>query len=221
MFISFITVVFMSSGQVTLTLITSPTDFARILRNNNSISYIRILSKSNFINLINLNTNKGKGSALIKGLKTAKNKKIIIFDGDLELDPKDIEKLMILNRVENINSVFANRIYNGFSFSIWNIGNKLFTILFNFMNSSNLKDALCCAKAFYRSNIEINKLKSKKFDIDVEISSNLVKINPSVKNIDINYYRRTIHEGKKLRLRDSFSIFFKIIQNRKIFKYKL
>ena len=177
-----------------------------------------ILSKCNFINLINLDNNMGKGTAVIKGLESAKNNKVLIFDGDLELNPEEIEKLMILNRKININSVFANRFNNHYSFSIWNIGNKLLTVLFNFLNTSNLKDALCCAKSFYKSDVQIDKLKSKKFDIDVEISSNLMKINSFVQNININYNRRNIEQGKKLRLKDSFSIFLRIIQNRKCFK---
>ena len=122
---------------------------------------------------------------------------------------------MILNRKTNINSVFANRYYNHYSFSIWNIGNKLLTALFNFLNASNLKDALCCAKSFYKSDIQINQLKSKKFEIDVEISSHLIGKNSIIKNVNIDYKRRSINQGKKLRLSDSFSIINTIFQNKK------
>ena len=51
-----------------------------------------ILSRFDFINLINIIPNKGKGNALIIGLQNAINNKIVIFDGDLELNPVDIKK---------------------------------------------------------------------------------------------------------------------------------
>ena len=51
------------------------------------------------------NLNKGKGEALKVGIKNSNNNAIIIFDGDLELDPRQIDKLMILNSDENIECV--------------------------------------------------------------------------------------------------------------------
>lgn len=172
-----------------------------------------ILSNCNFIQLLNLDKNSGKGFAIIKGLDLAKNNKIIIFDGDLELDPIEIKKLMILDKHKKINSVFANRFKNQKERSIWNIGNKFFTILFNLFNNSNIEDALCCAKAFYKSDISIESIKSKNFSIDIEITSKLIKQYPNANNIDLSYNRRTIAQGKKLRLSDGLSILFTIFSS--------
>lgn len=175
-----------------------------------------ILVECDFINLINIYPNQGKGIAIVQGLRQARNDKIIIFDGDLELHPNDIKKLMILDKNKNSNSVLGNR-FNSFHLgSIWDLGNKLLTITFNWLNDSNVKDALCCAKAFYKSDIQINGLNSKKFEIDVEITSQLVKIHSSIKNINLKYERRNISQGKKLRLRNSFSILIKMIEKRRI-----
>lgn len=172
-----------------------------------------ILAKCDFIHFINQDTNKGKGIAIIEGLKKAQNNKIIIFDGDLELNPVEIKKFMILNKNKNINFVCGNR-FNDYQLkSIWDIGNKLLTILFNFINDSNIRDSLCCAKSFFKSDININALSSKQFEIDVEITSKLVQTYSFVKNINLKYQRRTIQQGKKLRLNNSFSILLKILQN--------
>lgn len=171
------------------------------------------LLRYNFINLVRLNKNEGKGVALRIGLNKAKNNKIIIFDGDLELNPIEIEKLMILNMNVGIKSVFASRYekINPFN-SFWDLGNFLLTGLFNFIHKSNLKDALCCAKAFYKSEIKIKKLNAKKFDIDVEISSLLVKNNKNQNSINLTYQRRTKKEGKKLKLLDSFRVIKRILK---------
>ena len=112
---------------------------------------------------------------------------------------------------KKIRFVIANRFINHCAISIWDIGNKLLTIIFNLLHGSNVKDALCCAKSFYKSDIHIDTLKAKKFDIDVEITSKLTKLNPNVKNINLEYVRRTIQQGKKLRLKDSLPILIRII----------
>ena len=58
-----------------------------------------------FIKLLKLKNNEIKVS-LARGLKIANHDKIIIFDGDLEIDPKNITKLMILDESEGINCIF-------------------------------------------------------------------------------------------------------------------
>ena len=52
---------------------------------------IDILSDCAFIHFIRFRSNKGKGEAVRKGIFESKNEKIIIFDGDLELNPKHIK----------------------------------------------------------------------------------------------------------------------------------
>ena len=129
-----------------------------------------LLQKYNFIKLIICKKNKGKGSAIRLGLLESKYNKIIIFDGDMELYPKDILKLMILNKEKNINCVFGIRKKHlSLRYPFWSLGNYILTVTFNMVNNSNLKDSLCCAKSFYKSDIQINTLMAKKFDIDVNI----------------------------------------------------
>ena len=62
-----------------------------------------ILARSKFISLIILDKNKGKGYAIRRGLEASTNNKIVIYDGDMELDPLEIDKLMILNKSQSIN----------------------------------------------------------------------------------------------------------------------
>tara|TARA_B100001248_G_scaffold186384_1_gene142252 strand:+ start:4579 stop:5241 length:663 start_codon:yes stop_codon:yes gene_type:complete len=169
-----------------------------------------LLNNAKFIKLIRFKKNKGKGEALKIGLLNTLNENIIIFDGDLELDPYDIEKLMILNPEKGIHCTFANRKGIQKINSIWNLGNVFLSLLFNLKNNSNVKDSLCCAKSFLKSDINIKNLKSKGFDIDIEISSILVKKNSSVENIDISYVRRSINQGKKLRPTDAFKVIKRI-----------
>ena len=78
-------------------------------------------------------------------------------------------------------------------------------------NKSQLKDALCCAKSFYKSDINISNIKSSKFDIDVELASKLVEKHTIIKNVDIQYKRRNKKQGKKLNIFDSLKILIRIL----------
>ena len=79
-----------------------------------------------------LDENRGKGNAIKFGLLEAKNDSIIIFDGDLEIAPTELEKLMILDKENGINSAIGYRfkhlspIKSGVD---W--GNFMFTSFFN------------------------------------------------------------------------------------------
>ena len=172
-----------------------------------------ILKSCRIIKLICLSKNKGKGYALKEGLLKASNDKIIIYDGDMELNPSDITKLMILKN--------NRRFVMGFRFqylsplkSNFDWGNFMFTSFFNILFKSNHKDILCCAKAFYANEIDNYKISSDGFAIDVELASLLTILNKREKipQVLLNYKRRTIDEGKKLKISDGWSILSRIIR---------
>ena len=174
----------------------------------------KILNKCQHINRINIKTNIGKGGALKTGLNKALNEKIIIFDGDMELEPYDINLLMILSKENNIHCVFGSRFKTRINISsLWDFGNFFFTWFFNKIHESNLSDALCCAKAFYKKDIKPENLVSSKFDIDVELASTLIKKVKNIRMVNINYRRRTMNEGKKLHIFDSWSIIKRILRS--------
>jgi glycosyltransferase involved in cell wall biosynthesis len=171
-----------------------------------------ILLNCSFIKLIILSKNSGKGLAIRAGLSKASNNKIIITDGDLELDTKEIIKFMILDRKHNVNCVIGSRYLSINQFdSLWNFGNFIFVCLFNLIHKKNLKDVLCCSKAFFKNDIDLDSLYSNKFDIDIELTSKLIKKFKYLKVINLKYNRRHKIHGKKLRLSDAALIFYRMI----------
>ena len=172
----------------------------------------KVLRRCQFIKLINLSINKGKGTAIIKGLQSALNEKIIIFDGDLELNPLDIKKFFKLNKKNKIYCILGSR-FKKFSpyKSTWDFGNYIFILLFNLMFNTNQSDVLCCAKAFYKEDVHTNSLKSSKFDIDIEILYILTKKYKKINTILIDYKRRTEKQGKKISYFDSINILKRIL----------
>ena len=174
-----------------------------------------ILKNCAMINLICLHKNKGKGYALREGLINANNDRVVIYDGDMELDPSDISRLMILDKKNNIRYVMGYRFQSLSPLrSNFDWGNFMFTSFFNILFKSHHKDILCCAKTFYANEINNYKIISEGFDIDVELASLLTILNKRSKipQVLLNYNRRTIDEGKKLKVSDGWSILSRIIK---------
>ena len=173
-----------------------------------------LLKKCSFLRLLRLDQNSGKGVAICKGLAKATNNKIVISDGDMELDPREIKNLMILDKENGIHCVFGSRykIITPFA-SLWNFGNFFFTGLFNIVHGSNHSDALCCAKAFYKSDLNLDSLSAHGFDIDVELAGFLTKNLSEIHTVYLSYKRRSKKEGKKLSFKDSWHILKRILKS--------
>ena len=176
---------------------------------------LNILEDCKHIKLIKITKNKGKGYAVKEALKRVKYKRVIIFDGDLEIHPSEISKLMILNEHKGIKCALGYRFetLNPLS-SNYQWGNFMFTSFFNILFNINYKDVLCCAKSFYIDEIRVDSLKSIGFDIDIELllmlafNSKNSKIHQSL----VYYNRRTELEGKKLKISDGWLILHRIIK---------
>ncbi|MFL3008013.1 MAG: glycosyltransferase family 2 protein [Candidatus Neomarinimicrobiota bacterium] len=183
-----------------------------IIDDGSTDSSFDILSECEFITLKSLNKNHGKGYSIRLGIEIALYNKIIISDGDLELNTKELANLMILDKSKDSNFILGSRFNNIIlSNSIWNFGNYFFSLIFNFLYKSNLNDVLCCAKSFYKSDLKQSDLKSKGFDIDIELISILIQKFKNVTVIPLSYKRRKYKEGKKINLRDSFKILYRLL----------
>ena len=84
-------------------------------------------------------------------------------------------------------------------------GNFLLTQIFNYVHNSHLEDALCCSKAFYKEDLSLSEIRSKKFDIDVELTSLLIK---ELKFLQLSILViEKFSEGKKLKLSDGLKFY--------------
>ena len=170
-----------------------------------------LLKNCSFIHLVSLFRHSGKGTAIRAGLDRSGNDKVIITDGDLELDPAELEKFMILDSDSRIDCVLGTRYAEKIPFgSLLDFGNFFLTGFFNIKHNRSVSDALCCNKSFFKSSIDQESLKSTGFDVDVELLSKLVSENHTIKEIPIKYTRRNSDQGKKLRLVDGWIILKRI-----------
>ena len=176
---------------------------------------LNILESCQDIKLIKITKNKGKGYAVKEGLKRVKYKRVIIFDGDLEIHPSEISKLMILDKYKGIKYALGYRFEKlNPLLSHYQWGNFMFTIFVNILFNTNYKDVLCCAKSFYIDEIKVNELKSIGFDIDIELLLMLAfnSRNSKTHQSLVYYNRRTELQGKKLKISDGWLILHRIIK---------
>ena len=159
--------------------------------------------------------NMGKGAAIIKGFKLASNENIILMDGDLEIDIDDLPNIILEYEKDQSDVLTGVRWGIQSSKQIYNvnmIGNLIINSIFNFLYKSNFRDVLCCVKILSSKNFKSLNIQSQRFSIEVETMAKLVLNKSKIKEVYVQYKRRTNEEGKKLKLSDSWSILKTMIE---------
>jgi len=173
-----------------------------------------ILSNYHNFTILQNKSNIGKGASIKKGVESASNQNIILMDGDLEIDIDDIPKL--ITRFENNNNdalVGIRWLKNDYhSFEINRIGNYLINSFFNLLYNSSLNDVLCCVRILDVNLFKSLDIQSNRFSIEVETMAKLVLKGLIIEEVIIRYNRRTLDEGKKLKISDSWNIIWTIIK---------
>jgi glycosyltransferase involved in cell wall biosynthesis len=161
--------------------------------------------------------NQGKGSAIKTALEYVSGEYIIIQDADLELNPEEINLLLVpvIDQVANV--VYGSRFLKGGKrekeMFLNRLANKFFTWLSNLVLRTSLTDMQTCYKLVPTEFLKSIDLVEKRFAFDPEITAKLAK-NKSVifQEVPISYKPRSVQEGKKIRWVDGFNQLFSIIK---------
>ncbi|MEO0089207.1 MAG: glycosyltransferase family 2 protein [candidate division WOR-3 bacterium] len=173
-----------------------------------------ILKNIEDIKTIFFDKNQGKGSAIRAGLKLATGDIVIIQDADLEYNPFDYLKLLkpFLKYGENI-AVYGSRFKGDGKFLFLS---KLANIILNFFTnlffSSKISDMETCYKVLPRKMILSLNLKSKRFEIEPEITAKLLKKKIKIIEVPISYQARKA--GKKIKPKDGIIALFTLLYYR-------
>ncbi len=164
---------------------------------------IREFGNDDSLKVITLHRNFGKGSAIKTGLEHVVGDYIIIQDADLELDPKDIAKLVERIFIENSEIIYGSRFHalsERSSKVPWMIliANKILTGYTNVLFGCRLTDMATCYKLIKTDIINKINIKCTGFEFEPEITAKLLRLGYKIIEVPVGYSPRSYKEGKKI-----------------------
>ena len=170
-----------------------------------------------YITLINQKYNQGKGAALRVGIQHANGDYLIPQDADLELDPNDINKLLLKAIEDKLDVVYGSRFklnnHNKKGIGLW--ANKFLTNLSNLFTGLHLSDMESCYILIRTSIAKSILLRENRFGFEPEITAKLAKIKGlKIDEVPISYQVRSYEEGKKIGWKDGLHAIYCIIKYR-------
>lgn len=160
-----------------------------------------------FFHKINL----GKGAAVRTGLVNARGDIFLIQDADLEYNPEDYNRLLAPIITKKSSVVYGSRFIDlklklfgpdKTPFITHYFGNKFLNFLTNFFFGSSITDMETGYKVFTREVFKKLTLKASRFDLEPEITAQILKNGFKIHEVPISFKARSYQEGKKITWRD-------------------
>jgi len=161
-----------------------------------------------------IETQSGKGVAIIRGLNAAKGEFAILIDGDGSMNPQDISRLA--SAVKGHDLVIGSR-FLGRPMDVGPVhfmGNFVHNKAASLLFLRRITDINSGFKAIRIGMARRLPIKSKGFEIEAEILLETLKMGGKVKEIPISTAKREYGQAKISSLRDGFRILLKILEIR-------
>lgn len=161
--------------------------------------------------------NRGKGMAIRTGIGYITGDYVIIQDADLEYDPQDYRLLLphLLSGRHRVvyGSRFLNK-RNRHSYQTFYWGGRLVSFVTNLLYGQHLTDEPTCYKMFETSLLKSIELRCTGFEFCPEVTAKVAKLGHRIKEIPINYYPRSVEEGKKIKWTDGLEAINTLVKYR-------
>ncbi len=158
----------------------------------------------------------GKGSALIKGMASAKGDVIISMDADMSHRPDEL-RILIAGIEAGYDVCMGSRFLTGGGSDdmpfIRRAGNKAFVLIVNLLYKSNYSDMCYGYRSFSRNALRRLNLSEKGFGIETEINIKAKKLNLKVIEVPSYEKKRFMEEPKLRSINDGFIILRTIVHS--------
>ncbi len=151
--------------------------------------------------------NRGKGAALRTGLPAVSGEYVIIQDADLEYDPEDYIPMLKKLISEKLKVLYGSRrlkFQNQYSHLSFLLGGIILSILTNVLYRQKITDEPTCYKLIESELLRSLDLECERFEFCPEVTAKIARLGFKISEIWINYYPRSIEEGKKIKWFDGW-----------------
>ena len=174
--------------------------------------------KDDDIKIIFNEENRGKGSAIISGIKLAGGEMIVIQDADLEYDPNELVFLvdtMVKNDYKVLygSRFMKNKFPAGMSAGNY-VANKILNLAVLLLFNFRITDEATCYKLFRADVLKKMDLKCKGFEFCPEVTAKLLRNKIKIYEVPISYTGRKNKDGKKIKWTDGFIAVWTLVKNR-------
>ena len=151
---------------------------------------------------------KGKGNAIIEAFDYIEQPYVLMLDGDGTYIPEDAEK-MLEPLFDGYDHVIGNRLDTfepGALSRLNHFGNQVINYLFKVAHGRYLSDILSGYRAFTLESLKDLNLRESGFEIETEISAEIVRNEQKIQVVDVLYKKRPGPKTKLRPLRDGGKI---------------
>jgi glycosyltransferase involved in cell wall biosynthesis len=164
------------------------------------------------IRLLRHPKNRGKGAGVRTALAAATGDAIIIQDADLEYDPQEYARLLSPIERGEAEVVYGVRSLEEQKLHM-RLGNKFMTAATNLLYGTHLCDVETCYKVLSRQVFEQLDLQSEGFDLETEITAQIVQLGYDIYEVPISYHPR-YGQDKKLTPLDGVPTLWALVRHR-------
>ncbi len=162
--------------------------------------------------------NQGKGRAIRTGLEHVRGEYVVIQDGDLEYDPKDLSTMVDLMMKDSLRVLYGSRRLKKenvpHSGVLFFIGGWALTIMTNILYGQRLTDEPTCYKMFRTDFIKSLPLTCMRFEFCPEVTALSARRGEDIREIPISYAPRGKSEGKKINWKDFIEAVWTLTRHR-------
>jgi len=143
-------------------------------------------------------TNRGKGAAIRTGIEAASGDILVIQDADMEYAPAFLPKLINPILEGEADVVLGSRFLGQIGGTSWShaLANRVLSWLASLLSGQPISDVMTGHKAFGLGLLKEMSLKSREFEVEVELIMRAAKKGATILEIPISYVHRKTGVGK-------------------------